>query len=86
MIKEIDDVEKVCNELVTKSKGIIDTANSMKKLTDEIKVKTREKDIFDVSLSIRKELTSLYLLNSNMKDNMVMQSKIFKSLKNLKND
>ena len=86
MIKEIDDVEKVCNELVNKSKGIIDTANLMKKLTDEIKAKTGEKDILNVSLLIRKELTNLYLLNSNMKDNMIMQSEIFESLKNLKNN
>ncbi len=83
MFKEINDIRCICETLIEKSEKIKYTADEVIKLLDLIKANTTQEDNLDKSLTMRKELSSLFILNVNMNDIVQSQEKVFNSLKNL---
>ena len=83
MFKEINDIKCICETLIEKSEKIKYTADRLIELLDSIKSNTAQEDTLDKTLSMRKELSSLFILNTNMNDIMQSQQEIFDSLKNL---
>lgn len=84
MFKEISDIKKVCKTINSKSDMIKDLATELDKLMEEIKSKVSQEEAVNITLAIRKELTNLFILNSNIEDNFNTLKKIFDSLKELK--
>ena len=85
MFKEISDIKKVCKTINSKSDMIKDLATELDKLMEEIKSKVSQEEAVNITLAIRKELTNLFILNSNIEDNFNTLKKIFDSLIELKN-
>jgi len=81
MFKEISDIKKVCETINSKSEKIKDLATGLDKLMEEIKSKTSQEKVVSVTLAIRKELTNLFILNSNIEDNLNAMQKISNSIK-----
>jgi len=81
MFKEISDIKKVCETINSKSEKIKDLATGLDKLMEEIKSKTSQEKVVNVTLAIRKELTNLFILNSNIEDNLNAMQKISNSIK-----
>jgi len=80
MFKEISDIKKVCETINSKSEKIKDLATSLDKLMEEIKSKTSQEEAVNVTLAIRKELSNLFILNSNIEDNLNAMQKISSSM------
>ena len=83
MSKEISDIKKVCETINSKSEKIKDLATELDKLMEEIKSKTSQEEAVNITLAIRKELTNLFILNSNIEDNLNAMQKILSSIKKL---
>ncbi len=81
MFKEISDIKKVCETINSKSEEIKNLAVSLDKLMEEIKCKTSQEEAVNATLAIRKELTNLFILNSNIGDNLNALQKISNSMK-----
>ncbi len=81
MFKEISDIKKVCETINSKSERIKDLATNLDKLMEEIKSKAGQEEAANVTLAIRKELSNLFILNSNMGDNLNVMQKISTSMK-----
>ena len=81
MFKEISDIKKVCETINSKSEKIKDLATELDKLMEEIKSKTSQEEAVNITLAIRKELTNLFILNSNIEDNFNAMQKISNSMK-----
>jgi len=81
MFKEISDIKKVCETINSKSEKIKDLATELDKLMEEIKSKTSQEEAVNITLAIRKELTNLFILNSNIEDNLNAMQKISNSMK-----
>lgn len=81
MFKEISDIKKVCETVNSKSEEIKNLATDLDKLMEEIKSKTNQEEAVGVTLAIRKELTNLFILNSNIEDNLNAMQKISNSIK-----
>lgn len=84
MFKEISDIKKVCKTINSKSDMIKNLTTEIDKLMEEIKSKVSQEEAVNITLAIRKELTNLFILNSNIEDNFNTLKKIFDSLKELK--
>ncbi|MBL7123586.1 MAG: hypothetical protein ISS14_01690 [Actinobacteria bacterium] len=84
MFKEINDVKKVCKTIISRSDNIKNLATELESLMDEVKSKTSQEEAVNITLDIRKELTNLFILNSNIEDSFNTIKKIFDSLKELK--
>jgi len=84
MFKEISDIKKVCKTINSKSDMIKNLATELDKLMEEIKSKVSQEEAVNITLAIRKELTNLFILNSNIEDNFNTLKKIFDSLIELK--
>ena len=80
MFKEISDIKKVCETINSKSEKLKDLATSLCKLMEDIKNKTNQEEAVNVTLSIRKELSNLFILNSNIEDNLNAMQKISTSM------
>ena len=80
MFKEISDIKKVCETVNSKSEEIKNLATELDKLMEEIKSKTNQEEAVGVTLAIRKELTNLFILNSNIEDNLNAMQKISTSM------
>jgi hypothetical protein len=50
---------------------------------EEIKSKASQEEAVNVTLAIRKELTNLFILNSNMEDSLKILQKIYESLEKI---
>lgn len=83
MFKEINDIKCICGTLIEKSEKIKDTADEVIKLLDLIKTKATQEETLNKSLAMRKELSGLFILNSNLDGILQSQQQIFESLKNL---
>ena len=81
MFKEISDIKKVCKTINSKSDMIKDLATELDKLMEEIKSKVSQEEAVNITLAIRKELTNLFILNSNIEDNLNAMQKISNSIK-----
>ncbi len=81
MFKEISDIKKVCNTINSELDKIKNLATQLDNLMEEIKSKTSQEEAIGVTLAIRKELTNLFILNSNIGDNFDTMQKIFNSTK-----
>jgi uncharacterized membrane protein YdfJ with MMPL/SSD domain len=81
MFKEIGDIKKVCNDINSESDKIKNLATQLDNLMEEIKSKASQEEAVGVTLAIRKELTNLFILNSNITDNFNTMQKIFNSTK-----
>ncbi|MBA7582960.1 hypothetical protein ES708_24898 [subsurface metagenome] len=81
MFKEISDIKKVCETINSKSEKIKDLATELDRLMEEIKSKTSQEEAVNITLAIRKELTNLFILNSNIEDNLNAMQKISNSMK-----
>ena len=81
MFKEISDIKKVCETIDSKSEKIKNLATELDKLMEEIKSKTSPEEAVNITLAIRKELTNLFILNSNIEDNLNAMQKISNSIK-----
>ena len=80
MFKEISDIKKVCETINSKSEKFKDLATSLCKLMEDIKNKTSQEEAINVTLAIRKELSNLFILNSNIEDNLNAMQKISNSV------
>ena len=83
MFREIEDVKRVCKNIVERSEDIKNLATELKSIIDEIKSKTNQEEAVKMTLAIKKELTNLFILNSNMEDSFRVLQKIFSSIKEL---
>ena len=81
MFKEIGDIKKVCKTINSESDKIKNLATQLDSLMEEIKSKASQEEAVGVTLAIRKELTNLFILNSNIEDNFNTMQKIFNSTK-----
>ncbi|MFA5015325.1 MAG: hypothetical protein WC549_07285 [Actinomycetota bacterium] len=83
MFKEIEDFRATCENIIKKSDNIKNLAKDMVNLIDEIKTGIKQEDAVEMTLSVRKELANIFILNSNIEDNFKILQKIFHSIKNL---
>ena len=80
MFKEIKDVRGVCENIKTRSDKLEELAGKLSDLMDKIEERAHQKDSLNISLAIRKELSSLFILNSKIEDDLLMLKKVFDSL------
>ncbi len=83
MFKEIKDVKDVCESIKTRSDEIEELAGKLSDLMDKIKERADQVDSLNVSLAIRKELSSLFILNSKIEDDLMVLKKTFESLSDI---
>jgi len=83
MFREIEDIKRVCKNIVERSEDIKNLATELKSIINEIKSKTDQEEAVKMTLAIKKELTNLFILNSNMDDSFRILQKIFSSIKKL---
>ena len=83
MFKEISDIEKVCRTIDSKSEKIKKLATDLDGLMEEIKSKASQEEAVNITMAIRKELTNLFILNSNMEDSLKILQKIYESLEKI---
>ncbi|GEM_PF-2346211 len=81
MFKEINDVKGVCKNIVSRLDEIKGLCVKMDSIMEEIESKAGQEEAVNVTLAIRKELASLFILNSNMEDCFDTLNKTFDSLK-----
>jgi hypothetical protein len=78
MQKEVNDITNVCDSIRSKANDAKLIAEEIKKTVNAVMSKTSQEDSVEISLSLKKELTGLFILNSNFEDNL-------KALHNIKN-
>jgi len=83
MFREIEDVKRVCKNIVERSEDIKNLATELKSIIDEIKSKTDQEEAVKMTLIIKKELTDLFILNSNMGDSLKILQRIYESLEKI---
>jgi len=83
MLKEVEDIENVCEQVIEKSKAFKEIAESVKDKIKELKLETTQIDAPAKSLALRKPLANLFILNSDMDDSIKTFEKIYEDLKNL---
>jgi hypothetical protein len=84
MFKEIKDVKKICESIINKLDNIRNSAVQLENLVDKVKSETSQEKAAEITLSIRKELANLFILNSNVEDNLKILQKIYKSLEKIR--
>ncbi|MCL4377553.1 MAG: hypothetical protein M1409_04090 [Actinobacteria bacterium] len=80
MHKEVTDIAKVCDSIIKRLDEVKKIADKIKKLTADVESKTDQMDAVNKSLAMRKDIANLYILNSNIEDNLKTLEKIYKSL------
>lgn len=80
MFKEIKDVKGVCGNIISKMGDIKDVCTKMNSIMDDIEAKAGQEEAVNVTLAIRKQLAKLFILNSNVEDNLDTLRKVFDSL------
>ncbi len=83
MFKEIRDLKNTCENIVKKSDSIKNLTVELINIIDEIKSKTSQENAVGTTLSIRKELATTFILNSDIEDNFKTLQKISNSIKKL---
>lgn len=83
MFKEIEDLRGTCENIIKKSDNIRNLAKDMVNLIDEIKTGIKQEDAVEMTLAVRKDLANIFILNSNIEDNLKILQKIYHSIKNL---
>jgi len=76
MQKEVNDITNVCDSIRAKANDAKQIVEEIKKTIHDIKSKTNQEDSVEKSLAMRKELASLFILNSNFEDNLKALNKI----------
>ena len=83
MQKEVNDILSVSEQLIAKSHTIEEISKAIKEIVKEIQAKTSQVDVPQKSLALRKPLANLFILNSNMDDNIKVFEKIHDDLKKI---
>ena len=85
MFKEIKDVKTVCENMKARSDEIKGLASRLSDLMDKVKQRVDQEDSLNITLAIRKELSSLFILNSKIEDDLMALKKTFNSLSEINN-
>jgi hypothetical protein len=83
MQKEVNDITNVCDSIRSKANDAKLIAEEIKKTVNAIMSKTSQEDSVEISLSLKKELTGLFILNSNFEDNLKALHKIKNSFSSI---
>ena len=83
MKKEVSDITNICDSIISKSKDMIEVAEKTKIIVYNLNMKTSQADMVEKTLAVRRDLTSLFILNSNFEDNFKAFSKLKSSLENI---
>lgn len=81
MQKEVTDIINVCDQVIAKSATFKEIAEAIKDIIKEIQSKTSQADAPGKSLALRKPLANLFILNSDLDDDMKSFEKIYDDLK-----
>lgn len=81
MQKEVTDIINVCDQLIAKSATFKEIAEAIKDIIKEIQSETSQADAPAKSLALRKPLANLFILNSDLDDDMKSFEKIYDDLK-----
>lgn len=84
MFKEMGDLQDACKNVIERSDNIKNLALELTDLIDKTKSKATQENAVEMTLAIRKELATMFILNSNIEDNFKTLQKILNSLKKLK--
>lgn len=76
MQKEVNDITNVCDSIRSKANDAKLIVEEIKKTVNVIKNSTNQEESVEKSLAMRKELASLFILNSNFEDNLKALNKI----------
>ncbi len=85
MFKEITDVNTVCENMKARSDEIKDLGTKLCDLMDKVKQRADQEDSLNITLAIRKELSSLFILNYKIEDDLMALKKTFNSLSEINN-
>lgn len=83
MQKEADEILSVCGQVIDKTKTFKEIAEAVKEIIKEVQSETTQIDAPGKSLALRKPLANLFILNSNMDDNIKAFEKIYEELKKI---
>ena len=83
MFKKIKDVKTVCEIMKARSDEIKGLASRLSDLMDKVKQRVDQEDSLNITLAIRKELSSLFILNSKIEDDLMVLKKTFESLSDI---
>ena len=76
MQQEVNDITNVCDSIRSKANDAKLIVEEIKKTVNVIKNSTNQEESVEKSLAMRKELASLFILNSNFEDNLKALNKI----------
>jgi hypothetical protein len=83
MQKEVNDISNVSDSIGSKANDTRQIVEEIKKIVHGIKGKASQEDSVEKSLALRKELASLFILNSNFEDNLKALNKIKNSFNSI---
>jgi len=83
MHKEVNDIVNVCDSILEKTQKINEISSEISKLARELEQNTEQADVPSKSLAMRKPLAALFILNSNLQDNIETFEKIYDELKRI---
>lgn len=83
MQKEVTDIVNICNTIISKTQSVNEIAEALKELAKDIQENTGQADIPLKSLSMRKPLAALFIMNSNFDDLIKNFEKIYDDLKKI---
>lgn len=83
MQKEVTDIVNICNTIISKTQSVNEIAEALQELAKDIQQNTGQADIPQKSLSMRKPLAALFILNSNYDDLIKNFEKIYDDLKKI---
>jgi len=80
MFKEMGDLKKACKNIIKRSDSIKNLATELINLIDKVKSETPQENAVEITLAIRKELATVFILNSDIEDNFKTLQKIFNTI------
>lgn len=83
MYKEVKDIKNVCDNIISKAGNAREIADALKELIKNIEENTEQAEIPAKSLSMRKPLASLFILNSDFDDLLKDFERIYDNLKKI---
>jgi hypothetical protein len=83
MQKEVEEIVCVCEQVIDKSRTFKEIAEAIRDIIKQVQSETTQIDAPGKSLALRKPLANLFILNSNMDDNIKAFEKIYDELKKI---
>jgi len=83
MQKEVEEIVCVCEQVIDKSETFKEIAGAVRDIIKQVQSETTQIDAPGKSLALRKPLANLFILNSNMDDNIKAFEKIYDELKKI---